>query len=220
MSRVLDWHVKVGGTALRWFCLHLLWLIHTLLGGVVLGVFPATSALIGVLRRDVLDGAEPSERASLPREFHQRWRSEWRSANKLGLVLVGAWSLIVYLHWWMGANPLPLPSLVASGITTVVLVLLALVTTQVWLLQAHFSDRTLPLIGRSLILLIAKPGHCLILAAAVALTGYLYVQVPGVAAVFGLSIPAYLTIHYLLSAGILRRPMSAPTPEPESVIHV
>lgn len=218
MRRIAAWHTTLGELALRLFLLHILWIGGALAGGVVLGIFPATAAAMGVLRRDAMDhraeeaGAAAEPRSSLLREYVTLWRREFRSANILGWLLTTAWAVLLYEYWLLGANRIGIPgSAVAAGIL-VLLVLVFVITANVWPLQAHFDEGPLALLRRSLILTLGRPVHSLLLAAGVGAVAGAYYMLPGLAAVFGISLAAFLSTQLLWGAGILA-PATAHTEE-------
>ncbi|MHA6523237.1 YesL family protein [Tessaracoccus sp. G1721] len=209
MRRVVGWHTGLGEHALRLFLLHLLWLAGAVAGGVVLGVFPATSAAMGVLRRDAMDrraehlGGDAAVREPLHREFAALWRREFRSANVLGWILAAAWALLVYEYWLLGNNRLGLPGGAAAGAILALMLVLFVMTSNLWALQAHFAEGPLALLRRSLVLTLGRPVSALLLAVGVLAVAAGYVMLPGLGAVFGVTLAAFLTTQFLWGTGIL-----------------
>jgi len=80
--------------------LNLCWIIFSLLGGLVFGVFPATTALLIMMRR-YLNGAN---RVTL-KDFYLAWRSELITTNQtlLPLFLI-ALSIVWYLNWSLNSD--------------------------------------------------------------------------------------------------------------------
>ena len=100
MNRLLGWHTRAGELGLRLLQLHLLWIVGTLRGGVLLGVFPATAAVVAVIRRDVLDDdlapdGDHRQREPLRREFSTFWRQELVPANTLGYAITVLWAVLL-----------------------------------------------------------------------------------------------------------------------------
>lgn len=214
MNRLLTLHTGLGEQALRLFLLNLLWLAGAVAGGVVLGAFPATAAAMGVLRRDAMDrraehlGGDAAVREPLAREFAALWRREFRSANALGWILTAGWALLVYEYWVLGNNSLGLPGGAAAGAILALMLVLFVMTSNLWALQAHFVEGPLALLRRSLVLTLGRPVSALLVAVGVLAVAAGYVMLPGLGAVFGVTLAAFLTTQFLWGTGIL----AAPTP--------
>ena len=199
MGRLVGWHTRAGEIGLRLFQLHLLWLAGALAGGVLLGVFPATAAVHAVVRRDVL-GDEPRP---MLREFAAAWRREFRTANVLGYTLAALWVLLLWDGQLLGAGVFGPATPVVAGVRTIALLALALVSAHAFALAAHFDDGPAALLRRSAVMAVARPlpalGNALVWAVVLAS----YHAVPGLAPVFGVAVPAYLSFGCLWSAGVL-----------------
>lgn len=217
MNRILGLHTGLGEQALRLFLLNLLWLGGALAGGVLLGVFPATSAAMGVLRRDAMDrraadlGGDVADREPLHREFAALWRREFRSANMLGWVVAALWALLAYEYWVLGNNSMGLPGGAAAGAILVLMLVLFVMTSNLWALQAHFAEGPIALLRRSLVLTLGRPVSALLLAVGVLAIAAGYVMLPGLAPVFGLMLVAFLTTQYLWGSGILAAAPATPS---------
>lgn len=216
MRNVLDWHVRIGDLGRRLLWLQLLWVAHTLLGAVVLGIAPATAAVHAVLRRDQMAGEGwpgTAERERLPREFHRAWRRELVPANAVGLPLVAGWAFVLLDHRLLRTT-----EVAGAGALQVLLWVLTLVlmcvTATVWVLQAHFVEGPFRVLRRALVLVVARPLISLGGAAVLAATACLYYVVPGLAVVFGIMAPAWVTTALVWRSGILPRPADTSDGEP------
>jgi len=93
--KIVDWVATVT-------VLNLLWLLLTLLGGVVFGWAPATVAIFAVWRQK----ARKDERLPIAKAMWQEYRTNFLKANGLGLILMASGvSLIFYsftLAQWEG----------------------------------------------------------------------------------------------------------------------
>lgn len=203
----LDWYQRLGRLGLRLLCLHLLWLAWTLRGGVVLGVFPATAALHGVLRDDaraaIAHPDEPPALAGLRARFGELWKREFAAANRLGAVLALGWAFLlvdrrVVEHLDLGAAG----PLLAGGLTVAGIVL-GVVTVLVWPLQSHFEDGAGALLRRALVLTAGRPATAALAGAGVGVLLCVYYLVPGLIPVFGLAAPAALATAVLWRSGVL-----------------
>ena len=221
MTVFLDWYQRLGRLGLRLLCLHLLWLAWTLRGGILLGAFPATAALHGVLREDarfaVAHPDEPPVLAGLRARFGELWHREFAAANRLGALLVLCWAILVLdrrvvAHLDLG----DFGPLIAGGLT-VAGVWLGVVTALVWPLQSHFDESAGALLRRALVLTAGRPVTAASAGAGVGVLLCAYYLVPGLIPVFGLAAPAAMATTVLWRSGVLAARAEAPeTSRPSS----
>jgi len=208
-QRLVGLHVGVGEAGLRLALLQGLWLLHVLVGGVLLGLAPATAAVVAVLRRDrmVAEGwVEQHEREGLWREFHGTWRRELRPANALGALLAAGWAVWLYDLWLLrapedgvgGALAAGAPPLLVMALTALLWVLgavLLAVTAVLPVLSAHLDGGALVQLRRAVLVVAGRPLVGLGGAAVLLATGWLYTALPGVGAVFGVSLPVLVLVR-------------------------
>lgn len=223
MNRVLGWHTRIGDAGFRLAHLQLLWIVHTLLGGVVLGAYPATAAVLAVLRRDHMEAAGwegGRDRPSLWREFHDVWRAELVGANVFGVVLTAGWAVVVYDHRLLRAVGTQGVEMAAAPVLQWLLWILTLVllvvTATVFVLRAHFADGPVGILRRSVVLAIARPVLALVCAGILGVALGLYYVLPGLAVVFGVVAPAFAVMAYVWQTGVLPRP-AAPAAQPSAL---
>ncbi|THV40889.1 YesL family protein [Glycomyces buryatensis] len=203
----LDWYQRMGRLGLRLLCLHLLWLAWTLRGGILLGTFPATAALYGVLRDDARHAArhpeEPPALTGLRARFGELWRREFGAANRLGAALACCWAILVLDRQVVERLDLGALGPVMAGGLTVAGVWLGLLTALAWPLQSHFDEGARALLRRALILTVARPATAALAGVGVGVLLCVYYLVPGLVPVFGLAAPAALTTAVLWRSGVL-----------------
>ena len=217
MNRVLGWHTWVGETGLRLFLLHVYWIGHTLLGGVVLGIFPATAAVHAVIRRDLMaarEGGSGDPRGSLREEFHRAWKQEFRQANTLGYTFVVMWALLLLDRRVLDSVDLGVGAPVLAGLLWLLTGFVFCMTAHVGALSAHFSEGVFALVRRSAVFVLARPLQAGLNAVIVAVVLCVYYVVPGLVPVFGLVVPTYLSFVYIWSTSVL--PHGARTEQADS----
>jgi uncharacterized membrane protein YesL len=204
IDRIVTLHTLVGTLGWRLLKLHLLWLLHTLRGGVVLGAFPATAAVHEVLRHDLMSD-DLSERCGLWTEFDAAWRSNLRGANVLGYALVLLWAVLLTEQQLLAGTSNGLAGAVGS-LLWFAMAFLAIAGALVWPLAAHFDEAPAALLRRAAMLALGRP--LIALASAAALGGVLavYYLVPGLVPVLGVAAPALVTSFCLRRSGILPEP--------------
>ena len=82
-------------------------LVHTLLGLVVVGFFPSIAATYATFRTWLLDVDDRSWSISRTwRTFHQAWLEELGPANKFGWPQFLIWALLIWEYWFVQNNDL------------------------------------------------------------------------------------------------------------------
>lgn len=206
----LEWYQRLGRLGLRLLCLHLLWLAGTLRGGVLLGVFPATAALHGVLREDarfaIAHSDDAPELTGLRARFGELWKREFAAANRLGALLVLCWAFLVLDRRVVEHLDLGGLGPVLAGGLTVAGVWLGVLTALVWPLQSHFAEGAGALLRRALILTAGRPATAALAGVGVGVLLGVYYLVPGLVPVFGVAAPAAIATTVLWRSGLLTTP--------------
>lgn len=202
MHRLLGWHTKAGDLGLRLLQLHLLWVWWTLRGAVVLGVFPATAAVLAVVRRDAMRGDDGDDRLPLRQEFRAFWRQELGPANVVGYPVAALWAVLLVDRHLLTVVDLGLAGPVLAGLLWIVTAFAFVMTAALPALSAHYAEGPGALLRRAAVLVVARPRQALVNAVVVAVVLCTYYVVPGLIPVFGVALPAYVSFAYLWGSGL------------------
>ncbi|WP_026691332.1 YesL family protein [Alteribacter aurantiacus] len=122
---VVDKIVQSLDVFVRVVFLNGLWLLFTVLGLGVLGIFPATAALLAVIRKWLMDGMG----IPLMKTFAKSYKKEFLKANVYGyLIVLYAWILFINYQYMM----------LADGVLQLVLVVGFIATSTLFLLTVTF----------------------------------------------------------------------------------
>jgi uncharacterized membrane protein YesL len=213
MDRLLGLHTRVGELGLRLLQLHLLWVVWTLRGGVVLGAFPATAAVYAVVRRDVRGGRDDDDlRPPLRQEFGATWRQELAAANTLGYVVALLWAVLLLDRHLLAVVDLGAAGPVVAGLLWTVTAFAFVATAALPALQAHFAEGPLRLLRRSAVLVLARPRQAMLNALVVGAVLCGYYVVPGLAPVFGVALVALASTTSLWGSGLFGAPAAPVRP--------
>jgi len=168
------WSIKLYNAAdeVIWAAkLNLLWLLGTLLGGVVLGVGPATLAAFSLARR-----------RSFGESFHALpafWvaiRAEFRRGTVLVLPIVGAAVVLIgnYLYFASLGAPAALPRLASLG----ALVALGVITAYLLPMAVHYDLRIRELLPKASLVALARPASSALLLFVALCVGYGSIHFP------------------------------------------
>lgn len=167
--------------------LQLLWVVFTIAGLVVGGVFPATFAMFGVIRGSLRDQSD----VPVFKTFVQMYKEAFGKANLLGwgAFLVG-FSLYFYYAW----------SRNLTGFVAVVLMMIVIFLAIIYLMTVlflvpvyvHFDIKILEVIRHATFIAISHPFHLIAMVATFIGFWYLLFYIPGAIVFIGLSLLAYV----------------------------
>lgn len=163
----------------------LLWVLFTLMGAVVAGLFPATNALFAIVRKWV------SGEKDLPvfAYFWKVYKQEFMQSNKLGAAVLFLFVLVVLDIQFIAAsetlNWLHIPLFVY--ILFVFIFLLFLFPS-----FAHFDDKLRNVFKNAFFIMLTHPGHLFFLTLSLFLLGVIFYMVPALGFIFGISATAFV----------------------------
>lgn len=179
----------------------MLWVLFSLLGMLVGGLFPATYAMFAVLRRLVRDRTQ----GNLNRLFWEEYRSNFSRSNRLGYTLVGISVLAFFcfrssLQFAGQMAPLFMVLALAAGVLSVILFLY---TGPV---AAHFDLSVGQILKHALIVELSCPLHTAGIAAVLGLFLWSTRAYPVLVPFVSVAIAAYLIMWIAYDAfGQLKR---------------
>ena len=202
IARLLAMHLRVAEVLLRLVQLHVLWIVWTLRGGVVLGAFPAAAAVAAISRADALGRSGEGWR-ELRNEFAGHWRAQFRHANALGWTLAAAGSVILIEERVMRSVGDGGLGVFVAGVLWMLGAAVIAIGLLVWPLAAHFDARPLAVIRGAVVLMLGRPLAALAPLGAAAALAAAYYLVPGLIPAFGVAAPLWLVTTVLLRTGAL-----------------
>lgn len=199
------WYERICRVIMNVFVVHVAFIAHTLLGAVVVGLFPSVAAANTTFRTWILDVKDREWTAKRTwTVFHRAWKSELRSANLFGWpqALIGAalvWSYLMTNNNDFGGTV----GYAVSGITLLLIALYGLFVFLSWVLRANFDEGPWWIVRESVLMVVARPGCSFILLFLSALTIWAYWKWPGLAVAFGVAVPAFFAVMTVYSFGRL-----------------
>lgn len=183
---ILEWITKFA-------YVNLLWLIFTLVGGVILGFYPATIAMFSMVR-DWLRG-----KSDLPvlKNFWNYYKLDFLKGNLLGvfinvlLIFIAADIFYITLNEQLDWTHIPL----FAFILIVVLFLLFIFPS-----FAHYDLKVIPLIKNTFLIMIISPIHSFLMIICLISVYFIMQAVPALFFIFGGSTYAFITTWLSLHA--------------------
>ncbi|WP_338781240.1 YesL family protein [Metabacillus sp. FJAT-52054] len=158
---------------MRFAYVQLLWLVFTIAGLGIFGVFPATVCMYTVMRKWLRGESE----APILETFKKTWRSEWKKANLIGLFfLLAGFVLYFYLRFAISLEGI-------AGMALYLLLAMALFIYGITFLfvfpaYVHFQSGVRRAVKLALIFALSYPFHSVSMLAAVAGFYFLAVVLP------------------------------------------
>lgn len=118
IATMTEWGEVIG----NFFIIHLLFIINTLRGGIILGVFPSVAATFNFMFQFFIDKDSMSP---LIKEFSNSWKKHFKMANKIGYALLLSFG---FLYFDLRVNEHVIQSSVLHTLLLVLIFILGFVT--------------------------------------------------------------------------------------------
>ncbi|WP_059102581.1 YesL family protein [Shouchella shacheensis] len=183
--------LRICDSIVRFASLNGLWILFSLLGGIVVGFFPATQAMYSIMR----EWHNGEKDIPLVRTFYREWKNSIMNANLIGYVFTVIGVILVldlmvvasYEHVWaMIATVLIVCALFVYGLTALFL----------FPAMVSFEARLTEFLKSTLLLSLASLQYALLMIAALTVAFVLFIFVPPAAVCFGGSLCAWVTTHF------------------------
>jgi len=171
-----------------------LWIVFTLLGLVVFGIFPATMSMFSVIRKWVLSEPDPQ----IFRDFFKYYKRDFLKSNFIGLIFVIA-GMIFYIYiQYIGAT---LDSILIYTHIPLYFFMVIVFLTFLYLppVFVHYDVGFFQVFKNSFIIMIMNPIYTIVLVVSIVITVYVLKYIPGALFFFGGSTISYtiMQICYL-----------------------
>lgn len=186
------------------FVVHVAFIVHTLLGLVVVGFFPSIAATCSTFRTWLLDVHDRSWTVKQSwTTFHQAWKSELKGANIFGWPQLLIWGLLAWEYWLTMNNDMGTIGLAVSGLLLLLNLFYGLFFFMSWPVRSNFDEGPLWVTKASLIMVIARPWCSLMVFLLFLVMVWAYYTWPGLMMVFGLAAPLFAVMAAVYSWGRL-----------------
>ncbi|WP_226037213.1 YesL family protein [Aquibacillus saliphilus] len=184
LDLILQWIMRLA-------FVNVLWILFSLMGFVIGGVFPATVAALGVSRKWIMGQHD----IKIWRTFKQIYRQEFIGANKLGWLLSVIGGLL-YLNYRVIINS-------AEDIFFIIpfafyLLLFFYIIVVIWSfpLLTHYQASIVQHIKNAIIIGLTKIHYTIVSGFVIVLTMYLSLSYPGIIPFFSFSIVSLLCMWF------------------------
>ncbi|WP_404445812.1 DUF624 domain-containing protein [Sutcliffiella horikoshii] len=187
MFDMSQWYIRLGNWAFNLVLLNLLWVLFSISGLLIAGLFPATAAMFAVLKQMIME----DEDTAIIKSFWNHFKSEFIMSNLIGylMIMVG---FILYLDIRvLQQMDNGILQLALASATVVIGILYLLSLLYIFPIFVHFDLKLLKYPFHAVILAVAKPFYTIFLLALLAVVAYAYMVIPALILVFGISLAAY-----------------------------
>ncbi|MBW3093220.1 DUF624 domain-containing protein [Bifidobacterium sp. 82T10] len=174
---------------------HIAFIVHTVLGLGVVGFFPSIAALHTTYRTWLLDVADRSWTVKQTwTVFHRAWKAELKGANLFGYPQFALWALLIWEYYLTNWNDFGPIGYGLSGALLVINIFYGLFVMVSWVLRSNFDEKPIWIVKASLQMVVARPLNSLMTVILFLVMVWAYYTWPGLAAAFGLSVPAFIAM--------------------------
>ncbi|WP_099159559.1 YesL family protein [Virgibacillus ndiopensis] len=171
----------------RFAYVNLLWILFSLMGGIVLGFFPATTAMFTIVRQWIKGNSD----IPVMKSFWEFYKADFWKSNRLGLFVAGIVAIIgidifyIQLNNVLDWRNIPLYAFMLIFILFAFYVFPAFV---------HYDLKVLSVIKNAFLIMLISPLHSLLMIISLVSIYFIVQALPALAFIFGGSIYAFLTM--------------------------
>lgn len=204
MSRFAIGYEYLCRIVLMLMVVNLAFIVHTLMGLVIIGFFPSVAASYATFRTWLIQVEDRSWTiARTWRVFHRAWKREFKRANVMGWPLGLIWALLLWERWFVSANDLGVAGAATYGVLVVVNLVYGLFVFLSWAVYVNFDESPWWVLRTSLSMVIARPMCSLMVLCLFVLTIWAYYTWPGLMIALGAAVPIFSTMMAVYSWGRL-----------------
>ncbi len=167
--------------------LNILWILFTALGLILFGFTPSTVAVFAVIRK-ILMGTSG---VKIFRTFWNTYRTEFISANKLGLILIII-GYILYIDFMYIQTLSHLLATIMAFILIVISLIFLITSIYVFPVFVHYQLTTVKYLKIALMIGLASPLYTILTGIGMVIIYFLVNHIPGLAPFFLVSSSAFL----------------------------
>lgn len=184
------WYMRWGNWGFNLVLLNILWIFFSLAGLIVLTLFPATAALFAVLRSLLIE----DEDLSIIKEFIKHFKTEFAKSNIIGY-LVTALGVILFVDFKIVQQlNNETMEIIMVNVIFIVGIFYFICMLYIFPLFVHFKLKTWQYIKNAFFLTIARPFHTIMMITFLGITFYLYMLMPVLILLFGMSLLSFITM--------------------------
>ncbi|HJG41611.1 YesL family protein [Bifidobacterium pullorum] len=194
LARFSVGYEQVCRAILTAFVINVAFIVHTVMGLVVAGLFPSVAAAYATWRTWIISEDHWWTCKETWTVFHRAWKSEFQQANIAGWPQLLLWLLLIYDYSVVNWHDAGVMGYLSSGVLLVVLVVYGAFSMLFWAIRANFDENIRWCVKMTLQMLLCRPLCTLCLLVGFLMTVMVWLTWPGVLLAFGLSLPVLVAV--------------------------
>lgn len=166
--------------------LNILWILFTLFGLIIFGIFPATASVFAVIRHWI----KGEEGMPIFKTFWSEYKANFISTQIIGYILVIIGAILYFdYHFFSGQE-----GIIFGGIkilTGSVIFIYILVVLYIFPVFVHFKLKLFEYIKNALLISLSQLLLSIVMFIGTGLLYYAFFSISGLLIIFGISLPAY-----------------------------
>ncbi|WP_339149194.1 MULTISPECIES: DUF624 domain-containing protein [unclassified Sutcliffiella] len=184
---IFEWITRVA-------YLNVIWILLSLSGGIVLGLFPATVSMFAIIRKWLRGDTN----FSLFRTFSHHYKREFWKSNRLGFIIGGLCVIFILDYWYLFYYS---PEVMWGQILLFALSLLFLLFLfYLFPTYVHYDLKIIALLKQTFLLMLIHPLHTFFIIVCLASLFFIFYLLPATAFIFGGSGYAFITMWLCMNA--------------------
>lgn len=168
---IFKWVTIFGNWLAKVMFLHLLWIVFSLLGLVVFGIFPATAALFSIIHRWFVDDYE----VPIFRNFWVTYKKQFFKANGLGMILT---VIGFFLYWDIKISQHLIQSFYFHAVLLAVFFVFFVVVLYFFTILDRYELKFFQYFKQTFLIAIARPLESIAMVVSLILLSYVFYYVP------------------------------------------
>lgn len=192
MARFAVGYEQVCRVILTAFVINVAFIVHTVMGLVVAGLFPSIAAAYSTWRTWINSADHWWTCKETWTVFHRAWKSELKQANLAGWPMLLLWLLVIYDYSVVNFHDAGPLGYLSAGVLLLVIVVYGAFSMEFWVVHANFDENIRWCVKMTLQMLLCRPLCTLLMLVCFVFTVLIWLTWPGVLMAFGLSLPVFL----------------------------
>lgn len=179
----------------RFAYINILWIFFSLVGGILLGLFPATIAMFSLIRQWLQGNSD------LPvfKSFWQYYKSEFFKSNRLGVIIYMVSLIFIFNIFFLQANIGELLTWtytpLLAGFLLFIILLFYIFPTYV-----HFDLKVSQIFKNAFLMMLVSPMHTFLILISLGAFYFIVSAIPALGLAFGASFYCFITMWFALDA--------------------
>lgn len=192
---------QVCRVILTGFIINVAFIVHTVMGLVIVGFFPSIAAAYDTWRTWIISPEHWWTCKETWTVFHRSWKAELKSANLVGWPMLLLWALVIFDYSVVNYHDAGPVGYASAGVLLLIILIYGMFSMEFWVIHANFAESNWWCVKMTLQMLLCRPLCTLVQLLAFVFTLLIWLTWSGVLVAFGLSLPILLSVGVVYYLG-------------------